>query len=106
MDDIDTLERLRSLRRNLINLAIAEHGGRIVNTGGDSLLMVFDSMDGAVRCAVRVQQQMLTHDGDHPPEGRIRFRIERDYPKAIEAARRALFRFPTFPGLSDASRRR
>ena len=58
LDDVGTLERLRALRRNLIDPAIEEHGGRIVNTGGDSLLIVFDSIDGAVRCAVKVQQQV------------------------------------------------
>jgi class 3 adenylate cyclase len=52
LDDAGTLDRLRTLRRNLIDPAIAEHGGRIVQTGGDSLLIVFDSIDGAVRCAV------------------------------------------------------
>ena len=51
-DDVGTLERLRTLRRDLIDPAVAGHGGRIVNTGGDSLLMVFDSVDGAVRCAM------------------------------------------------------
>ena len=38
LDDVGTLERLRTLRRDLIDPAIDEHGGRIVNTGGDSLL--------------------------------------------------------------------
>ena len=58
LDDVGTLERLRSLRSSLIDPAIDEHGGRLVNTGGDSLLIVFDSVDGAVRCAVKVQQQV------------------------------------------------
>ena len=75
LDDAGTLERLRALRRNLIDPAIDEHGGRIVQTGGDSLLIVFDSIDGAVRCAVKVQQQVPGHDGDHPPDHAIRFRI-------------------------------
>ena len=70
-----TLERLRTLRRDLIDPAIEEHGGRIVNTGGDSLLIVFDSIDGAVRCAVKVQQQVPIHDGDQPPDRAIRFRV-------------------------------
>ena len=74
LDDIGTLERLRVLRRELINPAIEEHGGRIVQTGGDSLLIVFDSIDGAVRCAVQVQQQVPIHDGDQPSERAIRFR--------------------------------
>ena len=75
LDDAGTLERLRALRRNVIDPAIEEHGGRIVQTGGDSLLIVFDSIDGAVRCAVKVQQQVPIHDGDQPPDRAIRFRI-------------------------------
>ena len=70
-----TLERLRHSARNLIDPAIEEHGGRIVQTGGDSLLIVFDSIDGAVRCAVKVQQQVPIHDGDQPPDRAIRFRV-------------------------------
>src|SRR5271166_2523218 len=83
LDDVGTLERLRTLRRELIDPAIAEHGGRVVNTGGDSLLMVLDSVDSAVRCAVKVQQQVPTHDGDRPPDRRIHFRIGIDVGDAI-----------------------
>src|SRR5689334_20676439 len=75
LDDAGTLERLRALRRDLIDPAIEEHGGRIVQTGGDSLLVVFDSIDGAVQCAVTVQQQVPVIDGDQPPDRAIRFRI-------------------------------
>ncbi|MEA2773195.1 MAG: adenylate cyclase [Acetobacteraceae bacterium] len=75
LDDVGTLDRLRTLRGELIDPAVDEHGGRIVQTGGDSLLIVFDSIEGAVRCAVKVQEQVPIHDGDQPPEGAIRFRI-------------------------------
>jgi hypothetical protein len=47
----------------------------VVQTGGDSLLVAFDSIDGAVRCAVKVQQQVPVYDGDQPADRRIRFRI-------------------------------
>ena len=83
LDDVGTLERLRALRSDVIDPAIAEHGGRIVQTGGDSLLIVFDSIDGAVRCAVKVQQQVPSHDGGHPPDRSIRFRIGIDIGDAI-----------------------
>jgi class 3 adenylate cyclase len=53
LDDGVTAERLRTLRSTLIDPAVEEHGGRIVQTGGDSLLIIFDSIDGAVRCAVK-----------------------------------------------------
>ncbi len=75
MDDAGTLRRLRTLRRALIDPAIREHGGKVVQTAGDSLLVVFDSIDGAVRCAVKVQQQVPVYDGDQPPDRRIRFRV-------------------------------
>jgi len=75
LDDAGTLARLKALRANLIDPAIEEHGGRIVQTRGDSLLIAFDSINGAVRCAIEVQRQVPIHDGDQPPEKAIRFRI-------------------------------
>ena len=75
LDDMGTLGRLRALRSALIDPAIDEHGGRIVQTGGDSLLIVFDSIDGAVRCAIQIQQRIPGHDADQPPDRAIRFRV-------------------------------
>ena len=75
LDDIGTLDRMRRLRREVIDPAIAAYGGRIVNTGGDALLMVFDSVDGAVRSALRVQEQVAVVGGEVPPDRAIRFRI-------------------------------
>src|ERR1700749_2340356 len=40
----------------------------VVQTGGDSLLVTFDSTDGAVRSAVRVQRQIPMHDGEQPED--------------------------------------
>jgi adenylate cyclase len=42
LDDTGTLERPRNLRRTVLDPSINEHGGRIVNTGGDSII-AFDS---------------------------------------------------------------
>src|SRR5271157_4939277 len=75
LDDIGTLERLRTLCSSLIDLAINEHGGRIVQTSGDSLLTVFDSIEGAVCCAIKMQQQVPIYDGDQPPDRAICFRV-------------------------------
>ena len=36
---------------------------------------MFDSIDGAVRCAVKVQQQVPILDSDQPPDRAIRFRV-------------------------------
>ncbi len=64
LDDTGTISRLLTLRQELIDPTVAEHGGRIAQTAGDSLLIVFDSIDGAVRCAVAVQKQsrFFAHD--------------------------------------------
>jgi adenylate cyclase len=86
LDDAGTLHRLRMLRRALIDPAIREFGGRVVQTGGDSLLVAFDSIDGAVRCAVKVQQQVPVYDGDQPRDRRIRFRVGIDIGDAIAHA--------------------
>jgi len=83
LDDIGTFERLRALRRDLIDPVISEHGGRIVQTGGDSLLIVFDSIDGAVRCAVKIQREVPARDGVQPPGRAIRFRAGIDIGDAI-----------------------
>ncbi|MDX6502184.1 MAG: adenylate cyclase [Blastocatellia bacterium] len=75
LDDVGTLQRLKALRAKLIDRAIEDHGGRIVQTGGDSLLIVFDSIEGAVRCAMKVQQQVPIQDQNQPHDRAIRFRI-------------------------------
>ena len=82
LDDTGTLARLRALRANLIDPAIEEHGGWIVQTGGDSLLIAFDSIDGAVCCAMNVQERVPVLDRDQPPDRAIRFRIGIDIGEA------------------------
>src|SRR3954454_21350502 len=82
-DDVGTLARLQVLRSSVFDPAISEHGGRVVQTGGDSLLIVFDSIEGAVRCAVKVQQQVPDHNEDRAPDSAIRFRIGIDIGDAI-----------------------
>jgi len=84
LDDVGTLRRLKSLRRKLIDPAIDEHGGRLVQTGGDSLLIVFDSIDGAVRCAMKVQREVPEHDRAPSPDRAMRFRIGINIGDAIE----------------------
>jgi class 3 adenylate cyclase len=62
-DEEGTLERLKALRRELLDPKIAEHRGRIVKTTGDGMLVEFASVVDAVRCAVEVQQAMpAVHD--------------------------------------------
>ena len=46
-------------------------------------MIVFDSIDGAVRFAVEVQQQVPMHDGEQQPDRAIRFRMGIDIGDAI-----------------------
>jgi adenylate cyclase len=74
-DEADTLSRLRSLRVELIDSTIAEHGGRIVKTTGDGLLVEFGSVVDAVRCAVAVQRKMADHEASQSEDRRIDLRV-------------------------------
>src|SRR5262245_11102561 len=74
-DEEGTLERLKALRRELVDPKIAEHKGRIVKTTGDGLLVEFASVVDAVRCAVAVQQAMPEWSSGIAPDSRIELRI-------------------------------
>ena len=74
-DDSGTLASLKAHRRELIDPKIAEHGGRIVKTMGDGLLLEFPSVVDAVRCAVDVQRGMADRNIAVPADQRIEFRI-------------------------------
>src|SRR6476646_1380791 len=74
-DEDGTLSRLKALRRELIDLKIAEHRGRIVKTTGDGLLVEFPSVVGAMRCAVEVQRSIAERNTSVAAERRIEFRI-------------------------------
>jgi hypothetical protein len=75
VDEGGTLERLKALRRELLDPKIAEHGGRLVKTTGDGLLVEFASVVDAVHCAVAVQQAMLERNTGAAADNRIELRI-------------------------------
>src|SRR5205809_5208848 len=74
-DEEGTLERLKTLRRELLDPNIAEHRGRIVKTTGDGMLVEFPSVVDAVRCAVEVQQAMPERNAGIAADNRIELRI-------------------------------
>ena len=74
-DESGTLERLKAVRRELLDPKIAEHRGRLVKTTGVGLLVEFASVVDALRCAVEVQREMTARDAGVPPDSRIEFRI-------------------------------
>ena len=74
-DERGTLAALKTHRADLIDPLIAEHGGRIVKTTGDGLLLDFPSVVAAVECAIAVQRGMADRTADLPADHAIRFRI-------------------------------
>jgi adenylate cyclase len=59
-DDEGTLDRLRSIRADIIDPKITEHRGRIVKTTGDGLLVEFSSVISALRCAIQRRHMMVS----------------------------------------------
>lgn len=73
-DESGTL-RLLSAHREITDRLIAQHGGRIANTAGDSILAEFASAVDALRCALEIQERIDAANEDVPQERRVRFRI-------------------------------
>ncbi len=74
-DEERTLARLRALRSDLIDPAVAAHHGRIVKRTGDGSIVEFRSVVDAVRCAIEVQTGLIERNAGVPPERRIEFRV-------------------------------
>jgi adenylate cyclase len=74
-DERGTLARLRTHRIELIDPAIAKNQGHIIKTTGDGMLVEFQSVADAVRCAVEIQERMRRRNSDVASERRIDFRI-------------------------------
>ena len=74
-DEDRTLARLRGLRSDLIDPAIAAHHGRIVKRTGDGSIIEFRSVVDAVRCAIEVQQGLIDRNAGVPEDRRIEFRV-------------------------------
>jgi TolB-like protein len=75
VDEAGTLERLKSLRKELVQPKITERKGRIVKLMGDGLLAEFPSVVEAVQCAVDIQKAMANREADLPHEQRVKLRI-------------------------------
>src|SRR5690348_6564066 len=74
-DEEGTLNRLRSIREEIIDPKVTEHRGRIVKTTGDGLLVEFTSVVDALRCATEVQNVMAERNVGIAAEERIEFRL-------------------------------
>jgi adenylate cyclase len=74
-DEAGIIARQKAHREHLIDPAIADHGGRIVKTTGDGLLVEFASVVDAIQCAARAQRAMAAREVDVADDRRIKYRI-------------------------------
>ena len=73
-NEVQTLNNLRTCRKILEDL-FQQHGGRIFNTAGDSVLAEFSSAVSAVVCAVEFQNLIQARNKTSNPKQRMEFRI-------------------------------
>ena len=74
-DEAGTFERLKRLRKELIEPVLDRYGGRFVDLKGDGAIVEFGSVAAAVEAAVEIQRAMLDQDPELPEGMRIRYRI-------------------------------
>ena len=73
-DEVGTLQGLTE-RRAILDRLIGDHGGRIANTAGDSVLAEFGSAVEAVQCAVDAQAALAEANSGLALDCCISFRI-------------------------------
>src|SRR6201987_5422483 len=74
LDEVGTARTLRE-HRAVTDALVAKHGGRIVKTTGDGVLLEFPSVVDAVEWAVAVQAVMAERNQSVPEDRRMLFRI-------------------------------
>jgi len=74
LDEVGTARTLRE-HRKVTDALVAKHGGRLVKSTGDGVLLEFPSVVDAVECAVAVQAVMAERNQGIPEDQRMLFRI-------------------------------
>lgn len=70
-----TLARLKAVRAEVVDPAIAEHDGRIVKTTGDGLLIEFSSAVDAVQCSIALQSAMAGRSDGAAETDLLQYRV-------------------------------
>ena len=74
LDEAATVSTLTAYKEAMTRL-IHHHRGRVVDSPGDNLLAVFDSVVQAVQCAFEIQTDLKVRNDALPQERRMLFRI-------------------------------
>src|SRR4051812_50104283 len=73
LDEVGTARTLRE-HRAVTDALVAKHGGRLVKSTGDGVLLEFPSVVDSVECAVAVQAMMAGRNEGVPVDRRMLFR--------------------------------
>jgi TolB-like protein/Flp pilus assembly protein TadD len=74
LDEVSTAQTLRE-HRVVTDALVAKHGGRLVKSTGDGVLLEFPSVVDAVECAVAMQTVMAERNEGVPQDRRMLFRV-------------------------------
>jgi TolB-like protein/class 3 adenylate cyclase len=74
LDEVGTARALRE-HRKVTDALVEKHGGRLVKSTGDGVLLEFSSVFDAVECAVAMQGVMAQRNEGVPVDRRMLFRI-------------------------------
>ncbi len=74
-DEAGTFEALRTRRETTMEPILSSHGGRVVKSMGDSVLVEFNSAVNAVRAAIELQKAMASANAALPQSRRLLLRI-------------------------------
>jgi TolB-like protein/class 3 adenylate cyclase len=75
VDEKGTLARLKALRSEVVDPAVAGHAGHIVKLMGDGTLVEFSSVVGALECAVDIQRSIAERNRPLHHDHRLHLRI-------------------------------
>jgi class 3 adenylate cyclase len=81
--DVEATARQLTTYQHLIGNVAAAHGGRVIDTSGDSLFAAFPTVPAAVRCAIEVQRQLRASNAELPPGRRIEFRVGIEFGEVV-----------------------
>jgi len=74
-DEKDSFARLRTFAADVVGPKVVEYGGRIVSVRSEAVLVEFESIVEAVRCAASLREVAAQRDQELPNEQRIAMRI-------------------------------
>jgi len=74
-DETGTLARLKDIRASIIDPAVKRHSGRTVKLMGDGTLLEFNTVVGALQCAVDIQRELASRNGSGSEKQKLQLRI-------------------------------